>query len=317
MVSSNQIIKIGTRGSRLALRQAQIVADFLKKEWPKFESQIQTISSVGDLNPDADFKELSDKQGKGIFTKALDEALLQKKVDVAVHSLKDLPVEMVDGLELGAVLQREDPRDAWISKDRKPFEGLEQGATVGTSSVRRAAQLKQKRPDLRIVPLRGNVDTRIQKLKEENDANGGMDGIVIALAGVRRVGLEKEITEIFPVEWMIPAIGQGVIALVIRGDDEEIKEKIVQVNHPLTYLEIQTERVFLAKLGGGCHVPIAGVAQMNQEGGVITLRGGVFSPDGKQSIKGTLSAPKTEAVAMAERLAQMLLHQGADKLLQP
>ncbi len=314
MVSSGSIIRIGTRASRLALAQAQLAVDSLKKQWPKLQFQIETISSVGDLDPEADFKELSDKQGKGIFTKALDDALLDRRIDVAVHSLKDLPIEMTDGLFLEAVLEREDPRDAWISKDKVPFDRIRQGAVVGTSSVRRAAQLKYQRPDLQIVPLRGNVDTRIRKLKE-GDGKESLDAVVMALAGVRRAGLETEITEIFSIGQMLPAIGQGAIALVIRSADESTQEIVRKVDDPVSHAEVEVERTLLEKLGGGCHVPIAGVAQLDQEGGVVTLEGGVFSPDGKHSLRAKLAAPKVEGKPMAARLAQMLLWQGAGKLL--
>lgn len=296
------------------MAQAQLAVDSLKEQWPKLQFQTETISSAGDLDPEADFKELSDKQGKGIFTKALDEALLDKKIDIAVHSLKDLPVEIVEGLAMGAVLRREDPRDAWISKDKIPFDRIRQGAIVGTSSVRRAAQLKYQRPDLQIVPLRGNVDTRIRKLKEGN-GDELLDAVVMALAGVRRTGLEKEITEIFSMDRMLPSVGQGAISLVIRGEDDQVKEIMRKVDDPTSHVEVEVERTLLEKLGGGCHVPIAGVAQLDQEGGVVTLEGGVFSPDGKHSLRAKLAAPKSEAHAMAARLAQMLLWQGAGKLL--
>lgn len=314
MVSSGSIIRIGTRASRLALAQAQLAVDSLKKQWPKLQFQIETISSVGDLDPEADFKALSDKQGKGIFTKALDDALLDGRIDVAVHSLKDLPIEVTDGLSLEAVFEREDPRDCWISKDKIPFDRIRQGAVVGTSSVRRAAQLKYQRPDLQIVPLRGNVDTRIRKLKEGN-GDELLDAVVMALAGVRRAGLEKEITEVFSHSQMLPAIGQGAIALVIRSADESTQKIVRKADDPVSHAEVEVERTLLEKLGGGCHVPIAGVAQLDQQGSVVTLEGGVFSPDGKNSLRAKLTAPKVEGKLMAARLAQMLLWQGAGKLL--
>ncbi|MBI1976286.1 MAG: hydroxymethylbilane synthase [Candidatus Omnitrophica bacterium] len=314
MVSSDSLITIGTRASRLALAQAKIAVDSLQKQWPKLQFQIETISSIGDLDPEADFKELSDKQGKGIFTKALDDALLDRKIDVAIHSLKDLPIEMTDGLSIEAVLEREDPRDCWISKDKVSFDQARQGAVVGTSSVRRAAQLKYQRPDLQIVPLRGNVDTRIRKLREGNGKES-LDAVVMALAGVRRAGLEKEVTEIFSHRQMLPAVGQGAIALVIRMNDESTQGIIREVDHPESHSEVEVERALLEKLGGGCHVPIAGAAQLDQQGAVVTLEGGVFSPDGKHSLRAKLTAPKVEGKPMAARLAQMLLWQGGNKLL--
>jgi hydroxymethylbilane synthase len=192
---------------------------------------------------------------------------------------------------------------------------LPSGSVVGTSSVRRASQLKYRRADLQILPLRGNVDTRIRKLKEDS-ANEKMDGIVIALAGVRRSGLEDQVTEILPLDVMLPAIGQGAIALLIRKQDDQIKEVVSKIDDPRTHIEIDVERTFLEKLGGGCHVPIAGLAQLDDAGGVVTLQGGIFSTDGRHCLKATLSAPKVEAIHMAERLAQMLLSQGGSKLLQ-
>ncbi len=314
MVSSDSVITIGTRASRLALAQAKIAVDSIQKQWPKLQFQIETISSIGDLDPEADFKELSDKQGKGIFTKALDDALFDRRIDIAIHSLKDLPIEMTDGLSIEAVLEREDPRDCWISKDKVPFDQARQGAVVGTSSVRRAAQLKYQRPDLQIVPLRGNVDTRIRKLREGNGKES-LDGVVMALAGVRRAGLEKEVTEVFSHHQMLPAVGQGAIALVIRINDESTQGIVRKVDHPESHAEVEVERTLLEKLGGGCHVPIAGVAQLDQQGSVVTLEGGVFSPDGKNSLRAKLTAPKVEGKQMAARLAQMLLWQGGDKLL--
>lgn len=314
MVSSGSAIRIGTRASRLALAQAQLTIDSLKKWYPKLQFEIETISSVGDLDPEADFKELSDKEGKGIFTKALDDALFDRRIDVAVHSLKDLPIEMTDGLSIEAILEREDPRDCWISKDKIPFDQIRQGAVVGTSSVRRAAQLKYQRPDLEIVPLRGNVDTRIRKLREGNGKES-LDAVVMALAGVRRAGLEKEVTEVFSTSQMLPAIGQGAIALVARIGDEATQGIVRKADDPASHAEVEIERILLEKLGGGCHVPIAGVAQLDQEGGVVTLEGGVFSPDGKNSLRAKLTAPRVEGNPMAARLAQMLLWQGAGKLL--
>lgn len=314
MVSSAKILRIGTRASSLALRQTELAVALLKGKFPKAEYRIERISSLGDLDPETEFKELSQKEGKGIFTKALDDALLEKKIDVAVHSLKDLPVEIPKGLELGAVLKREDPRDAWISKDGQKFDSLQNGAKIGTSSVRRGAQLKYQKPEVEVIPLRGNVDTRIRKLKGGNGAES-MDGIVIALAGVRRAGLEKEVTEILSIEQMLPAVGQGAIALLVRQKDTATRKKIAAVTDETTRIEVEVERAFLKELGGGCHVPIAGTAKLEEGGGIITLHGGVFSPDGRHSLRATLSAPRSEGIAMAKRLAGILLRQGADKLL--
>ena len=309
-------LTIGTRGSRLALRQAERVVDAIHLHWPKWEVRTKVISSEGDLHPQIQPAELGDLAGKGIFTKALDEALLNKEIDLAIHSLKDLPLELVPGLQLIVILERADPRDVWISKDRQSLHQLRPGARIGTGSPRRSAQLKLLMPDCEILPLRGNIDTRIQRLKSSEHSqsdNEKMDGIVIALAGVSRAGLEKEITEILPFDQMLPAIGQGAIVLVNRDSDTEIAEQLKILDHEQSRTEIMVERAFLAKLGGGCHVPIAGVAQLRD--GIVTLKGAIFKVDGTSSVKGTLSSHKTEGIEMAHRLAQMLLAQGGSKLL--
>ena len=249
---------------------------------------------------------LSEIGRKGLFTSELEEALLSGKVHSAVHSLKDLPVEDRPGLVVGAIPERESALDALVSADAWTLSGLPEGARVGTCSLRRTAQLLARRPDLTLLPLRGNVDTRVRKA-----LNGEYDAIVLAQAGLRRLGLEKHISEVFPLDVMLPAPGQGALAVQCRADDHETLELLSAIHDPLTAAAVHAERAFLSGLGGGCSLPVAAFAEKNN--GTIILTGAVISTDGKQAIR--LSAVDNEPHRLGERLADLVLERGAGELL--
>lgn len=242
-------VVIGTRGSKLALWQANWVKKKLEELYPDIRVEIEKIKTTGDKILDAPLAKIG---GKGLFVKEIEEALLEGRVDIAVHSMKDVPTEMPEGLHISAICRREDPRDAFISREGVSFQDLPEGSIIGTSSLRRTVQLKALRRDIEIKTLRGNVDTRIRKLRE-----GQFDGIVLALAGLKRMGFEEIITETFSEETIIPAIGQGAIGIETRVDDEFINERVKPLNDPLTAVSVSAERAFLAVMGGGCQVPLA------------------------------------------------------------
>jgi hydroxymethylbilane synthase len=247
--------------------------------------------------------------GKGLFVKEIEEALIRKEVDFAVHSAKDLPAVIPQGLILMAFPEREDPRDALISRSGKKFAEIPQGGKVGTGSLRRQAQLLSLRPDLEVVPLRGNLDTRLKKLSGLN-----LDAVILASAGLRRLGWEDRISEFFDPEVMIPAVGQGVLALEARQEDERASEILAPLNHLPTRIAVLAERSFLQKLGGGCQVPIAGFARIDSERLVLT--GLVAGVDGKRLVKGRVEGPLEENTDLGEGLAEDLLKRGAGEILQ-
>ena len=277
-----EIVRLGTRASLLALRQANWVKARMEEQNPGLELTLVHIKTEGDKT---DFP-LFQIGGKGLFVKEIEEALLREEVDLAVHSAKDLPVLTPEGLALIAFPEREDPRDALISKDGNPWAKIPSGGKVGTSSLRRQAQLLSLRPDLEIVPLRGNLDTRLKKLFSLN-----LDAIVLASAGLRRMGWESRVTECFEPEVMLPAVGQGVIAIEARAKDRKIAALAARLNHPPTQLCFVAERAFLQRLGGGCQVPIAGLAQLAS--GRINLRGLVAATDGREIIREKWKALQT------------------------
>ena len=303
-----QNLIIGTRGSQLALWQTNWVKARLLELQPKLEVQIQVISTKGDRVLDVSLPKLGE-QGKGLFTKELEEAIVDHRVDLAVHSLKDLPTELPSGLEVGAICEREDVRDALVArKDVKSFAALPEHARVGTSSLRRQSQLRAVRPDLLIGPIRGNVDTRLRKLDE-----GQFDAIVLAAAGLHRLGHDGRITEHLDEEVMLPAAGQGALAIEIRANDAATAEIVRQLNHEATSLACQAERAFLKGLGGGCLVPIAAHARIKAE--TLNLSGLVASADGTQMVRGAKSGPSLNAASLGLELADELLSRGADKIL--
>ncbi len=303
-----QKLTIGTRGSQLALWQTNWVKAELEKRRPGITIEVQVISTKGDRVLDISLPKLGE-QGKGLFTKELEDAIFEHRVDLAVHSLKDLPTELPAGLHIGAICEREDVRDALVARaDIKSFSKLPEGARIGTSSLRRQAQLRAVRPDLMIEPVRGNVDTRLRKLDE-----GQYDAVVLAAAGLHRLGHGNRITEHLSEVLMLPAVGQGALAIETREDDAATAAIIQGLNHQATRLACQAERAFLKRLGGGCLVPIAAYARIDSD--VMTLTGLVASPDGSEAMRDERSGPSLDPELIGEQLADEMLSRGAAKIL--
>jgi hydroxymethylbilane synthase len=298
-------IRIGTRASALALWQAEWVKAELEAKYPKLHVSLTKIKTTGDKILDVPLAKVG---GKGLFVKEIEEAMLRSEIDIAVHSMKDVPTFFPDGLHLGAITRREDPRDALLSRDRVKFRDLPQGAKVGTSSLRRQAQLMHLRPDFRIEQLRGNVDTRLRKLKE-----GQYDAIILAAAGVRRLGLAENVTEYLEPEVSLPAIGQGALGIECRVDDRELNDMISFFNHADSRVCVTGERALLRRLEGGCQVPIACYGQVKS--GSLMLTGLVASVDGTTIIKDVIEGPQGEAERLGVALAENLLRRGADVIL--
>jgi hydroxymethylbilane synthase len=296
-------LTFATRPSALARWQTARVIQLLQVAHLGLECREHVITTTGDHVLNHPLPEIG---GKGLFTAELEEALLSGEVDVAVHSLKDLPVEDTPGIVVAAIPEREAAYDVLVSAKAWTFSSLPEGARVGTCSVRRTAQLLARRPDLTILPLRGNVDTRVQKV-----LNGDYDAIVLAQAGLTRLGLETHISEVFSLDVVLPAPGQGALAVQCRVDDLETLELLAEIHDPLTAAVIDAERAFLLGLGGGCALPIAAFAEKHD--GTIILTGEVLSTDGKQAIR--LSAADTEPHRLGGRLAQLVLERGAAELL--
>jgi len=313
-------IIIATRRSKLALWQAEWIKAQLEKNNPGLEVELKKIKTTGDMILDVPLAQVG---GKGLFVKEIEEALLKKTADLAVHSMKDVPTDLPEGLHLSAICKREDARDAFITQIQNSkfkiqnFRSLPGGAHIGTSSLRRICQLLNKRPDLKITQLRGNLDTRLRKLDE-----GQFDAIILATAGVKRLGWQKRITEILPPEISLPAIGQGAVGIECRVDDELINKLLKKLNHRATSLCVKAERAFLKKLEGGCQVPIGAYARLEsqkaevrrQKAGII-IEGLVGSLDGKTLIKGSKKGSIEDAESLGTKLAEILLSKGAGKIL--
>ncbi len=299
-------LRIGTRGSPLALWQAHHVADLLRTADPGVQIELIEIETVGDQVRDVPLTQLG---GDGAFTKAIQQALLDNRVDVAVHSLKDLPTFAVEGLVLAAVPKRGPSGDALVSLKYRSFADLPTGATVATSSVRRKAQLLHRRPDLKLIDIRGNVDTRLRKLAEQN-----LDATILAQAGLVRLGLADRITEILDPAWMFPAVGQGALGLECRAADFAVRTLLDQLNDAATRWSVLAERAMLRGLGGGCQVPIGALTRIVD--GELTLRGVVLSPDGSQRIAADIAGPMEQAESIGIALANELRRRGAAEFLQ-
>jgi hydroxymethylbilane synthase len=300
---SRQLV-IGSRGSKLALWQAEQARRALL---PHIDVRIEVIKTTGDVKSDP----LSVIGGKGVFTKELEDALLDGRIDIAVHSLKDLPTILADGLTISAICEREDPRDALVLRagsNVNAFDALPRGAIVGTSSQRRVAQLRCWRDDLVIEDLRGNVDTRIRKLDE-----GQYDAVILASAGLVRLGLQERISLRIPISQMLPAVGQGAIAIETRSDDAVAVAATSRLDHRETRVACLAERAFLRGLGGGCQLPIAGHARF--EGELLKLDGLVASPDGSKRLQDSLAGSPDTAEAIGASLASTFLARGAADLL--
>ncbi len=299
-------IVIATRGSKLALWQAEWVRSEILKLRPELAVGLRKIKTTGDKILDVPLAKVG---GKGLFVKEIEESMLRGESDLAVHSMKDVPTVLPRGLHIGAVLRREDPRDAFIGgKGVQGFRELPAGATIGTSSLRRSCQLLGARADLKIAPLRGNLDTRLGKLDE-----GRFDAIILASAGVKRLGYEGRITELLETSLSLPAIAQGAVGIECREDDEFINGLIAPLNHAETVTCVRAERAFLKRLEGGCQVPIAAHAVLS--GGRLGIEGLVGSVSGDRIIRGRREGPPGEAEALGVSLAEELLRKGADRVL--
>lgn len=308
MTAKRNKIVIGTRGSKLALWQANWVKEKLQALYPELNIEIEKIKTTGDKILDAPLAKIG---GKGLFVKEIEEALLQNKVDIAVHSMKDVPTEIPEGLQISAICERQDPRDALISIDGALLKDLPSEAVIGTSSLRRTVQLKALRSDLNIKPLRGNVDTRLRKLRE-----GEFQAIVLAMAGIIRMGFEDTVTETLSEDVMIPAIGQGAIGIETRLNDDFVNEIIKPLNHDKTAICVLSERAFLSVMGGGCQVPLACHAKIleNQK---ITITAMIGDPEGKiPIIKGSREGSLIEAQKLGKELAEELLDRGGREILE-
>ena len=301
---------IGSRGSPLALRQSALLQEALKEHHPDLETRIEIIRTTGDQTPHADLSKLA-ASVKGLFVKEIEEALLQHQIDLAVHSLKDLPTQTPEGLTLAAIPPREDARDALVtaSPALPSLQALPQQARLGTGSLRRRVQLQLLRPDLVISPIRGNVDTRIKKIEREN-----LDGIILAAAGLNRLGLHDKIAYCFPVEEMVPAIGQGALAIEIRTDDESTRRIVEAVDDPATRSCTLAERRFLHEMGGGCDVPMGAHASIENDKATFTAF--VAGPRSLQVARISSQGKPQELDELALEAARYLLAQGGDKMLE-
>ena len=302
----NRQLRIGTRGSVLAVTQAEQVAAELKRRYSDLAPVLVKIKTSGDKFAHIP---LSRVGGKGLFIKEIEEALQDERVDLAVHSMKDVPTEIASGLSIAAILERKDPSDALISRQGKKLHALPRGARIGTSSLRRQAQLLNHRPDLTVVPLRGNLDTRMRKLRTET-----LDAVVVAAAGVYRLGRQDEITEILSAEISLPAVGQGALGLEVREEDRKIHNLIAHLNHRPSALTVAAERAFLARLGGGCQVPIAAYGQL--DGDQLHLTALVSMPDGTEIVRGERQGPSAHGEEIGTALAEELLGRGAERILE-
>ncbi len=299
-------LRIGTRGSQLALWQANWIKETLVRKNPDLDVEIVKIKTTGDKILDVPLAKVG---GKGLFVKEIETALLDNSVDLAVHSMKDVPTLLPDGLKIVAISEREDPRDVIISKEGRTLAQLQEGARIGTSSLRRQAQLAGYRPDLVMEPLRGNINTRLKKLRD-----GQYDAIVLAYAGVKRLGWEGEVTQVLDTDIMLPAIGQGALGIEARGDDPVTLERILFLNHSETSLCVRAERAFLHRLEGGCQVPIAAYA--TTDNGTVTLTGLVAGVDGEKLIRMEVRSDEASAEEAGLELAEQILDSGGREILE-
>jgi len=296
-----RVVVVGTRGSALALAQTRFVVERLKETWPETEFKIRTIKTRGDQG--------ASPREEAIFVKEIQEALLSREIDIAVHSLKDLPTESPRGLKIASVPRRQDPRDVFLGKAAKRLKDLPPGAVVGTSSVRRKAQILALRPDLVVRDLRGNVDTRLAAL-----GNGEYDGIVLAAAGLIRLDLRNRIDEFLDPGEVLPAPGQGALALEVREGDDLAEELCYALHHPPSYHRVRAERAFLRGLGAGCLAPVGALAHV-EEDGTLRLEGVLLTPDGKSFIRAEIEGDVSEAEELGLDLARDVLEQGRREIL--
>ena len=298
-------LRIGTRGSALALAQANWVKERIERRHPGMGVALTVIKTKGDIMQDVALVKIG---GKGVFVKEIEDALLRGDIDLAVHSLKDVPAELPPGLTIAVTPEREDPRDVLVSKHRVKFEAMPRRARIGTGSLRRGFQLRNIFPDVEIVPLRGNLDTRLKKVETED-----LDAVVVAAAGIRRLGWVSRVTQFLPVETIIPAVGQGTLAIEVREDDGMVRKAIAFLNHAPTWREAQAERSFLRRLGGGCQLPLAAYAKT--EGTGIKITGLLGTIDGRVMIREELRGPADAGEALGDQLAEAILERGGRAIL--
>lgn len=296
--------RIGTRGSALGLRQAQLIQDQLRA-LADIQTELVTIRTSGDRPPES----TGTRPQKGIFIREIEDALLTGTIDMAVHSLKDLPTELPAGLTIAAVGPREDVHDVLVSTGGFELDTLPAGSRVGTSSLRRRAQLWARRSDIDVVDLRGNVDKRLQKLKE-----GQLDALVLAMAGLIRLGFSDQISQVLPTEVMLPAAGQGALAVEARIGDEEVLDLLRSLDHRPTRIAVMAERALLRELHGGCQIPVGAWARVEDR--ELFLDGCVVSLDGRRMVRDTISGPDSAGSALGSQLASRLLSRGADRILE-
>ncbi len=301
-------IVIGSRGSKLALWQARHVRQSLQQQCPRLKVRIRVIRTTGDKLTQVALAQIGG--GKGVFVKEIEEALLAREIDLAVHSLKDVPTELPKGLTLGAILPREDPRDVLIGSTRySSREEIPNAARVATGSLRRRVQLRHWRRDLQIVPIRGNVDTRIRKLEQR-----GLDGVVLALAGIRRLGLQDRIAYVFSLDEMVPAVGQGALAVEIRTGDEATSHLLEPLEDAAARQCVQAEREFLLRMGGGCQVPLGAHARL--ERGAASFSAFVASPSNGRMLRRKLEGTAEDLLKLARQASRELLDAGGRKILE-
>lgn len=305
MTQPKKLIKVVSRDSALAMWQTNHVIDSLKAKTDAYEFEIVSLKTKGDKILDVSLAAIGDK---GLFTQELEAALLDGSVDFAVHSMKDMPTNLPEGLQISSILERHDPRDVFISEKYENFAALPQGAVIGTSSLRRRSQLLHARPDLNIVDLRGNVNSRMRKMKEQN-----LDGIILAAAGVERMGWAEEIREKLDSSLCLSAVSQGAIGVETRSDNEEILALVALVNHEETAICVNAERAMLAALEGGCQIPIAAHATISD--GIMTLEGVVGSINGDILIRDSVQGNAEDYDRLGKTLAGKLLEQGAADIL--
>lgn len=301
-------IPVGTRGSALALAQAEGVRARIARLFPGDEVVLEVVKTLGDRLSAKEAVEQSSEPPQGLFTKELDEALLSGRVRMAIHSLKDVPTVLPAGIAYGAFLTREDPRDVLISREGKRFAELPAGSRIGTGSPRREAQVRAARKELQVVPLRGNVDTRLRKLAE-----GEMDAILLAGAGLKRLGREKEATEWLDPSILLPAPAQGVLCVTLKESDREGIASLGPLNDAATRTCALAERAFLRTLQGGCRIPVGALASL--QGGMLTLQGVIAHPNGEQIMRDSLKGPSEDPQGLGDKLAKHFLAHGAQEIL--
>jgi hydroxymethylbilane synthase len=288
------------------MTQARWVADRLRVKYPFLAVEIVTIRTRGDIMQDVSLAKVG---GKGLFVKEIEEALLRGAIDLAVHSMKDVPSELPAGLEIAVMPEREDPRDVLVSRDRLKLEEMPRGARIGTGSLRRKLQLMHLLPDVEVVPLRGNLDTRIRKIETE-----GLDGVIVAAAGIRRMAWVSRVSQFIPADVMLPAAGQGALGIELRREDHELREAVRFMGHADTSAEVAAERAFLRRLGGGCQLPVA--AYGKRSGDQIRVQALIGSLNGRVMIRDEIRGPLRDAESLGTRLAETLLTRGGRNLLQ-